>query len=300
MKWLFLVCIYLISSSCISSNSTNLLPAAVKKTEIVGHIQNVALWESSGLVNSRKQSHILWSHNDSGDMPLLYAVSTRGEHLGSIRLSNAVNRDWEDIANYHYNGMDYLLIADIGDNDAQHRFYRVLIVKEPSIDELSADRVLAVDVVRTIRFQYEDGPHDSEALAVDPNNGDIFLLSKRKKPASLYRLTWEMDDRQIHIAKKIVSLKGLPTTRNIFTPFRHQPTAMDISQDGKKMVVLTYGNAYLYTRKGQNWKNTLLGTPKLLRIPRLKQAESICFSAHEPAIYIGSERKRAPIVKIHY
>ena len=57
-----------------------------------------ALRESSGLAVSRRQPGVLWSHNDSGDGPNLYAIDLSGRLLATIPVANAAARDWEDIA----------------------------------------------------------------------------------------------------------------------------------------------------------------------------------------------------------
>ena len=56
------------------------------------------LRESSGLAISRTQPGVLWSHNDSGDGPNLYAVDISGKLLAQYRVDNALARDWEDIS----------------------------------------------------------------------------------------------------------------------------------------------------------------------------------------------------------
>ena len=56
------------------------------------------LRESSGLAVSRMQPGVLWSHNDSGDAPTLYAIDVKGHLLATVAVANVVARDWEDIA----------------------------------------------------------------------------------------------------------------------------------------------------------------------------------------------------------
>src|SRR5262245_23653064 len=45
------------------------------------------LRESSGLAISRSQPGILWSHNDSGDGPNLYAIDISGKLLAVFRVT---------------------------------------------------------------------------------------------------------------------------------------------------------------------------------------------------------------------
>src|SRR5687767_12309589 len=64
----------------------------------VGTLRDDKLVESSGLVASRKNPDVLWVHNDAGDKPRLFAVSTKGTALTRIDVAGAEARDWEDIA----------------------------------------------------------------------------------------------------------------------------------------------------------------------------------------------------------
>ena len=54
--------------------------------------------EASGLVASRQNTNVLWTHNDSGDSSRLYALDTEGRDLGVYTLAEIDPRDWEDIA----------------------------------------------------------------------------------------------------------------------------------------------------------------------------------------------------------
>ena len=62
-----------------------------------GELANPQIQEASGLAPSRLNSEILWTVNDSGDDPILYAVSTTGADLGTLKVAGAKNRDWEDL-----------------------------------------------------------------------------------------------------------------------------------------------------------------------------------------------------------
>jgi hypothetical protein len=55
------------------------------------------LIESSGVTPSTRRPGVLWTHNDSGDEPRLYATDSAGDDLGSILVVGARNVDWEDL-----------------------------------------------------------------------------------------------------------------------------------------------------------------------------------------------------------
>ena len=63
-----------------------------------GRVSHCEITESSGIAASKCQSDVLWTHNDSGDNAFIFALDSTGEKLGTWKVSNAKNIDWEDIA----------------------------------------------------------------------------------------------------------------------------------------------------------------------------------------------------------
>jgi len=53
--------------------------------------------ESSGVAVSHAYPGVLWTHNDSGDGPYLYATDLRGTDRGALLVPGAQAIDWEDI-----------------------------------------------------------------------------------------------------------------------------------------------------------------------------------------------------------
>ena len=84
----------------------------------LGVLANPRIRESSGLACSRRTPGVFWTHNDSGDRPRLYAFDTTGADLGTYELKGASALDWEDLASFTRKGRGYLLVGDIGDNEA--------------------------------------------------------------------------------------------------------------------------------------------------------------------------------------
>src|SRR5437899_10812738 len=54
--------------------------------------------ESSGVAVSRTYPDVLWTHNDSGDGPYLYATDLRGTDRGALLVPGAQALDWEDMS----------------------------------------------------------------------------------------------------------------------------------------------------------------------------------------------------------
>src|SRR5262245_318230 len=101
------------------------------------------LRESSGLAISRTQPGVLWSHDDSGDGPNLYAIDMSARLLAEFKLEGADARDWEDISAGPCPAVmapqtagarsECLYVADTGDNNQVRPDVAIYIVVEPSV-----------------------------------------------------------------------------------------------------------------------------------------------------------------------
>ncbi|MBW2624171.1 MAG: hypothetical protein JRD68_14780 [Deltaproteobacteria bacterium] len=292
----------LVRSDTVSDSDTT----SNRRVERIGEIEYPAIGESSGLAASIHNHELLWTHNDSGSKPRLYAMNYQGEHLAAIHLKGASNHDWEDMASFRFQGAAYLLIADIGDNRARRPDCTLYVVREPLLDSVSKVRFLEIDVAWKINFSYEDGPRDAEAVAVDPATGQILILSKRNVPPVLYSLPMRQKSGEPLVAKRLATLSNIPGPAPpdlvqdlFFGRYRNQPTAMDISRDGKKVLVATYTYAYLFSRKsGQTWLEAFTKPPSRIPLPRRRQGESVCFTPDGSGFIIGSEKRPSPLWRI--
>jgi hypothetical protein len=75
---------------------------------------------------------------------------------------------------------DYLYLADTGDNDLSRAEIVVLRIEEPAVD-LAMDDVLLDGIASDeLILEYDDGAsHDAEALVIEPDTGDLYLITKR-------------------------------------------------------------------------------------------------------------------------
>ncbi|HEY0947405.1 MAG TPA: hypothetical protein VGD81_19130 [Opitutaceae bacterium] len=277
---------------------------------LTGLIASPAVREASGIAPSRRADHLLWTHNDSGGQPVIYAISDEGEPRGSLRLPGVRLVDWEDLASFEIDGQAYLLIADTGDGSSKGRSNCALyLVAEPDPATLMPGRELTADVVARLPMRFLDGPADCEAIAVDPAARTIYLLTKRTTPAKLYTLPLDLKpDRNFPAARPVARLTGIPqptaTQRLVPLPtsrYRAEPTALDFAPDGSAAVVLTYGDAWLFRRApGQSWAAALAGRPEALPPHKLWQAEAACFTRDGRAIIVTSEGAGAPLLRYSF
>ena len=246
-------------------------------------LANAKVTESSGIAMSWSNPGVFWTHNDSGDDAVLYAFDIRGRDLGGFKLRGIRAVDWEDIATFKYRGKNYILVGDIGDNDKRRAYCQLVLAEDPRINLTKPDEGLKVEQV--IRFTYEDGPRDCEALAVDPTLGKIYLVSKvltEGGAAGIYELDIPaQQSSRRYVARKIGSLDILGIT------------GMDISANGRKVVLVTYMYAFEYLRTAnESWAQAFGAKPDIIPMPGRRQGEAICYSLNAKALVVTSESGR--------
>ncbi|MGB5257848.1 MAG: hypothetical protein WBN44_11390, partial [Woeseiaceae bacterium] len=127
----------------------------------IGQLEDGKILEASGLARSQRGQNVLWVINDNGAREWVHAISPRGKRRGEFDLKKSKNRDWEDLASFTLDDTPYLLVADIGDNEAQHKKRTLYVVEEPL-----AEKKGEAKVAWEVDFRYPDGPRDAEAVAV--------------------------------------------------------------------------------------------------------------------------------------
>jgi hypothetical protein len=137
-------------------------------------LRDPRIGESSGLAFSPQHDGVLWTHGDSGNPPVLYALGRDGRVAGTLRLQGGSDVDWEAMAAFRdRTGRALLAVGDIGDNDARRSRIEVAVVAEPARLGRSTDAPLL-----RLRLTYPDGARDAEALVVDAARGRMFVVTK--------------------------------------------------------------------------------------------------------------------------
>ena len=250
------------------------------KGRTLAMLADTAINESSGLACGRTNKGVFWTHNDSGDKARVFAFNAKGQALATITLAGAGARDWEDMASVSLGRTNFLLVGDIGDNNARRKFCTLYAIVEPRLNTARRRQVARIPVAQTIHFRYEDGPHNCESLAVDPTTRTIYLVSKiTGLRCKVYALKWpKRPTREPLVAKAVASLT-IPVA-----------TAMDISPDGLRAVVLTYGPAFEYVRRpDETWAQGFARGSRLISVPSRRQGESICYGPDGKTLYLTTE-----------
>ena len=101
-----------------------------------GDIESADLKESSGLAFSTRREGLLWSINDSGSEPEIFALSDSGADLGKWRVKGVEPNDWEGMDSFVFDDRHYLLIGDTGDNFRSRKEVSFLVLEEPLLDDV--------------------------------------------------------------------------------------------------------------------------------------------------------------------
>jgi hypothetical protein len=228
------------------------------------------LTETSGIVSSRSSSNKWWAHNDSGGGNKIFLLGNDGKNWGEFTLENTTNRDWEDIAMVNDNGKNYILLGEIGDNNAAYNSSFIYKFEEPNVSSLTVptNQTIAQAGIQKIEFQYADGKRDAETLLADPISKDIYIISKRETQVGIYRLAYPQTTSSVIIAEKIGTL---PYSLIV---------GGDISPDGKEVLLKTYDKVLYWQREISTSLSQLWQQPPLeLPYTTEPQGESIAWQA---------------------
>lgn len=279
-------------------------PSQLPDTQIAGLMLDGDLDEISGIAASRREDGVLWAIDDSGKPANLYAISHRGNRLGTFKIEGVEKTDWEDIASFDLDGKPYLLIADTGDNGGIRKTLSLHIIAEPENAEAGG----TLKPAWSIRFRWPDGARDCEAVAVDTERNEILLITKKRQPPQLYILPLREDNSKktpkVQSARLAGTLAGVPQAsanerrdNPSMARLRSQVTAAGINPQRDAIAVLTYANLLVYPREpNDTWSQAVARPPLVVRMTLLPQPEAVTFSRGGKGIYATGEFSPAPIL----
>jgi hypothetical protein len=256
--------------------------------ETVGAVREAAIDELSGMAASRLHQGLYWVHNDSGDLPRIFAIEPTGVLRAEVRFDVGAANDWEDIAVGPCDGEPCVFAGDIGDN---HHLRTEVQIHRVAESKLPIDtRTPATVHARSTRATYPDGPHDAEAMFVDPSSGDVVIVTKVWSGTGVaYRLpTAKLDDAAPVMLERIGPLAGIGGVDPI--------TAADAHPCASRVIVRTYRHIYEYAASpGLPLVTAFSSTPTVVPSPREYQSEAIAYRSDGRGWLTSSEGEHAPI-----
>jgi hypothetical protein len=279
---------------------SGLRPCSTTPREI-GRIGDAELDEISGVVESTKNPDVLFVHNDSGDSPRFFAVSRAGETLAELTLETVPKLiDAEDIAiGPGPGGASFIYLGDTGNNLAAgglglpRRKAVVYRVAEPHIPSSARHLELALSDVFPIVLTFPKGARDVEAFFIDPQSGELFVISKDP----------DGDSQVLSASAAQLAGGGGPLSWLGQLQFGKppllgstMPTSASIAKDGLTILVRTYSSVFLFSRApGESVMSALRRSPQ--RYPTAPEAlgEAISFVNHDTAFVTISEGARPAV-----
>jgi hypothetical protein len=269
------------TSTPATNTTTTTMPVAARlcsgsQPRQTGALPGAGLNEVSGLVASRTNAGVLWAHNDSGNAPRVFAIDTNGGLRATVTVNGAPLVDWEAIA---IDG-ETLYVGDIGDNQRVRPAIALARVPEPA---LTATRVTAT----AFEVRYPDGPHDAEAMMIDPVNDRIVIVTKEFGGNSAVYST-PLD---------------APGTLQLDTQLELGPgelvTAGDISTRGDTIVLRTYSHVLVWSRHGdESLAAAFAREPCAAPAPADLQGEALALMPPDERFVTTSEGAGSPLWEV--
>lgn len=133
----------------------------------------------------------LWTHNDSGGKPILYGLDTTTfQVVQRITLTNAKNKDWEDVCT----DGEKVYVGDFGNNKGKRKNLRIYTFPLSALP-MEGDAALTVDSILfcfadQTDFDQRKHEHDFDCEAMFASDDYLYLFSKGWATGTtrLYRL----------------------------------------------------------------------------------------------------------------
>ena len=164
-----------------------------------------------------------------------------------------------------------LLVGDLGDNTGSRKVARIFWFDEPALGETSGASA-------SWEVAYPDGPHDAEALAVQPRTGRVYVVTKGRDGGGVYALPEKPSRTGVNRLERVASAPAMVTDA-VFLP------------DGSGLVVRTYTHAVLL-----DGESFLQVASDLL--PLQPQGETVALAPGSRALLVGSEGRRSVVQRV--
>lgn len=257
----------------------------------LGIIEEDDLTEASGIVASKTQANVLWIHNDSGNDEHIYAVSLEGKTLGTYKIDNAKNRDWEDIAIEYDSSQkkSFIIIADIGDNRKERSWIYLYKFPEPIIDQTKANEIQEITEIQEYKLRYPDKrKYNAETFLVDPQTQDYYIVTKRNHldlADTVFRASYPLEADGMNYLEEVAELNYPPSSAYV-----SGAVGGDVSSSGLELLIKTYDKVYYWSiNENQPFFEMFAIQPSLVEYTKEPQGEAICWQYNDKGYFSVSE-----------
>ena len=241
--------------------------------------------ETSGIIFFRDR---IWTHNDSGGKPELYAIDTAtGEIVQTVVLAGAKNVDWEDIAQ----DLHHIYIGDFGNNRGNRKDLKIYQLLKRDIPRKGNAEI---EKYRVINFSYGDqqsfekrmNRHDFDCEAMVAVGDSLYLFSKNwaDQQTKTYVIPAKEGDYNVY-PREIFDAGGLIT-------------GAGLSPDGSQLALIGYIDYESFMWLFRDYMSTNIFSGRHLRVnlPDMVfvQTEGICFISEDGLLISCEESAEFP------
>ncbi len=258
------------------------------QAERTGAFQDPRLSESSGVAASARFPHVLYTINDSGNDPVLFATDSSGRPLGAWRVPGVANRDWEALTLGPCPAGRCLVIGDTGDNAERRPWVVLYRFPEPvSFMRFRGAADPAPPGLDSAVVRYPDHPHDVEALWLD-DDGSVLLVTKgRRDGVRLFRVPASAFGAPAGVTATLLQLLPITPERTL----GRWVTDAARAPDGRRVAIRTYTEIYLFPQLPAG----RLGTPVVCNVAGLEtQGEGITWLDDRRMLLTSERSGRGP------
>lgn len=277
-------------------------PVPSKSTQ-VAILEDKRINESSGLALGIRDPSVFWTMNDSGGEPCVFAIDRSGKTRAKVRVRDAANFDWEDIASGKDEaGTPTLFIGDIGDNFFIRSTIQVYQIPEPAV-RAPGQSVEETETAEPViwRANYPDGHQNAESLLVHPQTRRLYVLTKSDDgKCALYAFPQPLQPKVSMTLEKVVDLTFPQLIRAGKRPHDNcMTTAACFSPDGTRMVAATYSSLYEWQLpRGKPLSEALSQPPIRIEPDMLRQLEGVCYDTDSRTLWLTSEHLPTPLQRV--
>lgn len=177
--------------------------------------------------------------NDGGDKPVVYLINLKGEILKKVVITNAKNKDWEDLTRDSNN----LYIADLGNNNNSREKLKIYKIKIKDI--------LLSDSVKASKISIQYGDQQENPAMKENKNFDVEAIAFKNDSIWIFTKCNTSPWTGISKVYKCPKKSGKYTLHPVFDLYigsngwySDAVTSADIHQD--TLYLITYRHVYQY------------------------------------------------------
>ena len=168
-------------------------------------------------------SNLYWVIEDAGNDNNLFALNSKGNIEKTITITNAKNKDWEDLAT---DSEGNIYIGDFGNNNHKRKEFVIYKVLNTNLSQEKTEAEII-----TFKLPKNAKSQDFESFFLW--NNYFYVFSKNERHTDVFKIKNKTGG---HVAELI--------TTNKFKGKNNKITSADISKDGKTIILLNHDKVW--------------------------------------------------------